>query len=182
MYNKKFNPMMLLVLISLLFTQQSLAKTAAEIDTEVDAAIKKFETEVKGGANFLPKVKGYLVFPSVYKAGFIVGGKYGKGALRVNGITKYYYSLTAASVGYQIGAQKESILIAFISEEALNNFVKSNGWEAGVDGSIAVSDWGASKDITSISYEKPIIAFIYGEQGLMASVSIAGTKFQKIIP
>jgi len=182
MYNKKFNPMMLLVLISLLFTQQSLAKTASEIDREVDAAIKKFETEVKGGANFLPKVKGYLVFPAVYKAGFIVGGKYGKGALRVNGITKYYYSLTAASVGYQIGAQKQSILIAFISDEALNNFVKSNGWEAGVDGSIAVSDWGASKDITSISYEKPIIAFIYGEQGLMASVSIAGTKFQKIIP
>lgn len=182
MYNKKLNPMILLILISLLFTQQSLAKTASEIDREVDAAIKKFETEVNGGANFLPKVKGYLVFPSVYKAGFIVGGKYGKGALRVNGITKYYYSLTAASVGYQIGAQKQSILIAFISEEALNNFVKSNGWEAGVDGSIAVSDWGASKDITSISYEKPIIAFIYGEQGLMASVSIAGTKFQKIIP
>ena len=182
MYNKKFNPMMLLVLISLLFTQHSMASAASVIDAEVDAAIKKFEKEVEGGANFLPKVKGYLVFPSVIKAGFIVGGKYGKGALRVNGVTKYYYSLTSASVGYQIGAQKHSILIAFISEAALNNFVKSNGWEAGVDGSIAVSDWGKSGDITSISYEKPIIGFIYGEQGLMASVSVEGTKFQKIIP
>ena len=182
MYNKKFNPMMLLVLISLLFTQQSIASSASEIDAEVDAAIKKFKKEVEGGANFLPKVKGYLVFPSVIKAGFIVGGKYGKGALRVNGVTKHYYSLTSASIGYQIGAQKHSILIAFLSEAALNNFVKSNGWEAGVDGSIAVSDWGKSGDITSISYEKPIIGFIYGEQGLMASVSIEGTKFQKIIP
>lgn len=182
MYNKKFNPMILLVLISLLFTQQSLASAASVIDAEVDAAIKKFETEVKGGTNFLPKVKGYLVFPSIIQAGFIIGGKYGKGALRVDGVTKHYYSLTAASVGYQIGAQKQSMLIAFISEDALNNFINSNGWEAGVDGTIAVSDWGKSGDITSISYEKPIIAFIYGEKGLMASVSIAGTKFQKIVP
>ena len=182
MYNKKINPMLLLVLISLLFSQHTLAQSASQLDAEVDAAIKKFEKEVEGGANFLPKVKGYLVFPSVIKAGFILGGKYGKGALRVNGETKYYYSLTSASVGYQIGAQKHSVLIAFISEAALNNFVKSNGWEAGVDGSIAVSDWGKSGDITSISYEKPIIGFIYGEQGLMASVSIEGTKFQKIIP
>ncbi len=182
MYIKKFNPMTLLLLISLLFTQQALAKPANELNADVDAAIKKFEKEVEGGAKFLPKVKGYLVFPSVMKGGFIVGGEYGEGALRVNGVTKHFYSMTSASIGYQIGFQEHSVLIAFISEASLNNFIKSDGWEAGVDGSITVADWGESKDITSISYEKPIIAFVYGEQGLMAGVSIEGTKFQRILP
>lgn len=182
MYNKKFNPMMLL-LLSLLFTQLSFAnQNAVKLDREVDLAIKKFETDVEGGAKFLTKVKGYLVIPSVIKAGFIVGGEHGKGALRINGTTKYYYSLTSASIGYQIGAQEHSVLIAFLSEASLHNFMQSNGWEAGVDGSIAVSDWGKSGDISSISYEKPIIAFMYGSKGLMAGATVKGTKFQKIIP
>jgi len=182
MHIKKFNPITLLVLISLLFTQQALAKSASALNADADAAIKKFEKEVEGGAKFLSEVKGYLVFPSVMKGGFIVGGEYGEGALRVNGTTKHFYSMTSASIGYQIGFQEHSVLIAFISEASLNNFIKSDGWEAGVDGSITVADWGKSKDITSISYEKPIIAFIYGEQGLMAGVSIEGTKFQRILP
>lgn len=182
MYNKKFNPLLLLVLISLLFSQHTLADNASQLDAKVDIAIKKFEKQVEGGTGFLPKIKGYLVFPSVIKAGLVVGGRYGKGALRINGVTKHYYSLASASIGWQAGAQEHAMLIAFLSEAALQNFINSNGWEAGVDGSIAVSDWGKSKDIGSISFEKPIIAFIYDEKGLMASVSVAGTKFQKIIP
>jgi lipid-binding SYLF domain-containing protein len=179
---KKLNSIMLALLLSMLFTQSTFAKTAQEIDKEVDAAIEKFKKEVPGGANFLPKTKGYLVFPSVIKAGLIIGGKYDEGALRINGVTKHYYDMTAASIGFQAGAQEYSMLIAYLSDAALTNFVKSNGWEAGVDGSITVSDWGKSKDISSMSFEKPIIAFIYGEKGLMASISIAGTKFRRIAP
>ena len=183
MYIKKFNPMMLLVLISLAFTQFAFAgANANKLNAEVDLAIKKFKKEVSGGEKFLTKVKGYLVFPSVYKGGFIVGGKYGKGALRVNGVTKHFYSMTSASIGYQAGVQEHAVLIAFVSEASLHNFINSNGWEAGVDGSIIVADWGKMKDISSISYEKPLIGFIYGEQGLMAGVSIEGTKFKRIIP
>ncbi|MGB5505509.1 MAG: YSC84-related protein [Sulfurovum sp.] len=180
---KKLNPMMLLILISLAFSPLVFAEANAQkLNAEVDMAIKKFKKEVPGGEKFLSKVKGYLVFPSVYKGGFIIGGKYGKGALRVNGSTKHFYSMTSASIGYQAGVQEHSVLIAFVSEESLNNFMNSNGWEAGVDGSVIIADWGKMKDITSISYEKPIIGFMYGEQGLMAGVSIEGTKFKKIIP
>jgi len=183
MYNKKFNPMMLLLLLSLLFTQHTLAdEKAAELDRKVDLAIQKFKTDIEGGDKFLSKVKGYLVIPSVIKAGFIIGGEHGKGALRINGATRHYYSLTSASVGYQIGAQEHSVLIAFLSEASLNNFMASNGWEAGVDGSIAVAEWGKTGDISSISYEKPIIAFMYGSKGLMAGATIKGTKFKRIIP
>ena len=172
----------LALLVSLLFTQVIVAKSATEIDKAVSIAIEKFKKDVKGGTNFLPKVKGYLVFPSVIKAGLIVGGKYGEGVLHVNGQTKNYYDMTSASIGFQAGVQEYSMLIAFLSDESLQNFIRSNGWEAGVDGSITVSEWGANKDISSISFEKPIVAFIYGEKGLMASVSIAGTKFRRIVP
>ena len=182
MYNKKFNPMMLLVLISLLFTQQSLAKSATLINTEVDSAIQKFGKEIVGGEKFLSKVKGYLVFPAVIKGGFIIGAEYGEGALRIDGMTKHFYSMTSASIGYQAGAQVYAVVIAFISEASMNSFIQSNGWEAGVDGSIAVAEWGKGKDISSISYEKPIVAFIFDQKGLMASASIKGTKFQRILP
>jgi lipid-binding SYLF domain-containing protein len=182
MFIKKFNPMVLLILLSLAFTQFSLAKTANQIDANVNAAIKKFEREVRGGSSFLSKVKGYLVFPSVIKGGFIFGAEYGEGALRINGTTKNFYSMTSASIGYQAGVQEHSVLIAFLSDAALNNFIRSNGWEAGVDGSVTVADWGKNKDISSISYEKPIVAFIYGAEGLMVGVSIEGTKFQRILP
>lgn len=178
----KSNSTKLILLITILLTQLSFAKTAQEIDKEVDLAIEQFKKEVPGAANFLPKVKGYIVFPSVVKAGLIVGGKYGKGALRINGKTKHYYDMTAASIGFQAGAQKYSMVIAFIYDSALNNFVKSNGWEAGVNGSITVSDWGKSKDISSMSFEKPIVAFIYGEEGLMAAINVTGTKFRRIVP
>lgn len=181
MNNLKPNMIKLGILFILLFTQFTVAQTAQELDAKVDSAIVKFKQEVPGGTNFLPKVKGYLVFPSVIKAGLIVGGKYGEGALRINGETQHYYDMTSASIGLQAGAQEYSMLIAFLSEESLNNFINSNGWEAGVDGTITISDWGKSKDISSMSFEKPIIAFIYGEKGYMASISIAGTKFRRIV-
>jgi len=179
---KNLKTLLLAVLFSLLFTQMSFAGTKTEINKEADAAIKDFKEKVPGGENFLPKTTAYLVFPSVIKAGFIVGGKYGEGVLRVDGVSKHYYDMTAASVGFQAGAQKYSMLIAFLSKESLDNFIHSDGWEAGVDGTINVSDWAKSKDISSMSFEKPIIAFIYGEKGLMASLSIAGTKFRRIDP
>jgi lipid-binding SYLF domain-containing protein len=171
--------------VAILFFTLSLAygnDASQKLNQEVDMAIQKFKAEVPGATTFLSKVKGYLVFPKVYKGGFILGGEYGKGALRVQGNTKYFYSISSASIGYQLGAQSYAMLIAFASDSALNNFINSNGWEAGVDGSIVISDFGKVKDITSISYEKPIIAFAFGEEGLMAGVSVEGTKFKKIMP
>jgi lipid-binding SYLF domain-containing protein len=182
MYIKKAKTLITILLISLFFTQLTLAQTVQEIDKDVDIAIENFKHNISGGENFLAQAKGYLVLPNVVKAGLIIGGKYGEGALRVNNTTAHYYEMAAASIGLQVGVQKYTMLIAFLSETALNNFIRSDGWEAGVDGSITISDWGASKDISSISFEKPIVAFIYGEKGLMASVSIAGTKFRRIAP
>ncbi|SFV52719.1 putative lipoprotein [hydrothermal vent metagenome] len=179
---KRFNPLGVIIAMMLLFGSFAAAEPASVIEAKVNEAIKQFDKEVKGGEKFLSNVKGYLVFPSVYKGGFVVGGEYGEGALRVNGETLHYYSLASGSIGLQAGLQKRSIIIAFVSETALKSFIRSNGWEAGVDGSITVAKWGIGKDISSISYEKPIYAFVYGEKGLMYNLTFEGTKFTRIIP
>jgi len=165
-----------------LFSTGLHAEAAKVIDAKADVAVEKFKKVVKGGEAFLSRVKGYLVFPSVYKGGFIVGGEYGEGVLRVNGKSVAYYNIASASVGLQIGAQRNAYIFAFADQYALDRFMKSNGWEAGVDGSIALVKWGQGIDISSISYEKPIYAFVFDNAGLMANVSLEGTKFTRIAP
>ena len=178
-YNK-LNPLALIASLVLLVSSYSMAEPASIIEAKANEALKQFAKEVKGGEEFLSKVKGYLVFPAVVKGGFIVGGEYGVGVMRINNQTKGYYSIASGSVGFQLGLQQTSYIIAFVSESALNNFIKSNGWEAGVDGAITVAKWGAGKDISSISFENPIYAFVFGAKGLMYNLTIEGTKFTKI--
>jgi len=172
----------LIAALTVLFSSASQAEAAKVIDAKADVAIEKFKKLVKGGDVFLKKVKGYLVFPTVYKGGFVVGGEYGEGVLRVNGKSVAYYNIASASVGFQIGAQKTSYIFAFADQFALDQFMRSNGWQAGVDGSIAVAKWGQGIDISSISFEKPIYAFVFDNKGLMANISLEGTKFTRIIP
>jgi len=171
-----------ILLILSFFTQVTFAKTAQEIDSEVDKAVENFKKYVPGGAKFLTQTKGYLVFPSVVDASLVVGGKYDEGALRSKGKTQHYYDITSASIGLQAGIQVHSMLVAFLSDISLNNFIRSNGWESGIDTTLTISNWGESKNICSISYEKPIVIFIYSEKGFMISVNINGTKFRRIMP
>jgi len=180
------NKLKILLMVSSLFllSANSMAETAEQIDIKANKVLEIFKHK-HGASKFLSQVKGYMVFPSVMKGGFIVGGEYGEGVLYVNnefGTNKEYYSIASGSVGFQAGVQKGSYLIAFASQNALDSFRRSNGWEAGVDGVITVVTWGAGKDISSISFEKPIYAFVFNSKGIMGSVSIEGTKFTKIIP
>ncbi len=169
------------LIFSLLFSTAALAETAAEIDAKADRVIELFKKK-HGAAKFLSELQGYIVFPSVLKGGFFVGGEYGEGVLRVNGQSVQYYSIASGSVGFQMGAQKASYIIAFASQRALDNFRRSNGWEAGVDGTITVIDWGAAKDVASLSFEKPIYAIVFNAKGIMGGISLEGTKFTKIRP
>lgn len=173
----------LLTLIAgvLLFSSSTMAETAAQIDAKADRVLNIFKKK-PGAANFLSQMQGYLVFPSVVKGGFFLGGEYGEGVLRINGNSAAYYSIASGSLGFQFGAQKASYLIAFASQRALDNFRRSNGWEAGVDGTITVIDWGAAKDVASLSFEKPIYAIVFNAKGIMGGISLEGTKFTKIQP
>ena len=170
----------LVVVFCLYLPNSSHAETAREIDTSVDVALERFNKEVKGAEEFLKSAKGVLIFPSVFKAGFVFGGEYGEGALRINGKTVDYYSTVAGSWGLQIGAQKKTVILVFMISEALKKFRTSSGWEAGVDGSVALVDIGAGRALDTSNIKDPIVGFVFGQKGLMANLTFEGSKYTKL--
>jgi lipid-binding SYLF domain-containing protein len=156
------------------------AKTAKDLDHDANMAINKFLEENKSADAFLVKAKAFLVFPSVKEVGMFIGGKYGEGVLRVGRTTKGYYSMTAASIGMQMGVQEYSMIIAFNSDAELNKFLLGEEeWETEVDGKIAVAEWN-SKEELDVEYNDPMVAFVFDSKGLMGSFSMEGTKFKKL--
>ena len=158
----------------------SYAKSGPEIDAAVNEAIATFKKEVNGSEVFLRHATGLLVFPKVYKAGFGVGGEYGEGALRVGGKTVDYYKTFGGSFGLQLGAQAKTIVIAFMTKDALQKFSNSSGWKVGVDGSVALVDIGAGKTIDTANIKDPVVGFVFGSKGLMYNLTLEGTKFTKM--
>lgn len=170
----------LLVILGIFSATNSFPATANQIESSVNAALGQFYKEVRGAKEFAKVAKGMLILPGVFKAGFGLGGEYGEGALRINGKTVNYYAIGSGSVGFQIGAQKKNIIIAFMTEDALNRFRRSSGWEAGVDANIAFVDVGGGKRLDTNTIKDPIVAFVFGVKGLMADVSLKGAKFTKL--
>lgn len=170
----------LLLFASTLISPASNAASAQEINMRVDTTLQQFKAAVLGGDFFLQSAKGVLVFPGVIKAGAGLGGEYGEGALRIDGQTRDFYNTAAASIGFQLGAQSKSIVLVFMSDKALQGFRNSKGWKAGVDGSVALIEWGAAQDINTIDIKDPIVGFVFNNKGLMYNLSLEGSKFTKI--
>jgi len=166
--------------IAMLSVVSGCVTPASALNRSADQALQDFRQQVNGADVFLNQAAGYLVFPKVYKAGIGVGGETGEGVLRVGGSPVGYYRVAAGSVGFQLGAQAKSIVIVFMTREALDRFRKSDGWRVGVDGSVALIDIGAGKTIDSDNVRDPIVGFIYGSKGLMYNLTLEGTKFTKI--
>ena len=169
-----------LIMVSALAVTSGCVSSAPTLNNEVDNAIGVFKQQVNGSEVFLNQAAGYLVFPRVIKAGIGIGGETGEGVLRVGGSTVDYYRTTSGSIGFQFGAQSKSILVAFMTREALDRFRSSEGWQVGVDGSVALIDIGAGKTIDSNNLRDPVVGFIYGSKGLMYNLTLEGTKFSKL--
>jgi lipid-binding SYLF domain-containing protein len=172
----------LLVVSTALFPHMAQAATKAETNASVGVALKRFATGVKGGEEFLKAAKGVLVIPRIKQAGFVVGGKYGNGALRIGGKSVGYYNLAAGSVGFQIGAQEFNVLLCFMDERVLEKFRSSDGWQVGVDGQVTLVNVGAGGSVDTTKLKEPIVGFVFGQKGLMAGVSLEGLKFTKTNP
>ena len=170
----------LLIAVAMVFTSSALAASADEINRRSDEALQTFKQQVDGAEVFLGQAAGYLVFPKVYKVGIGVGAESGEGVLRIGGQTVAYYRTTSGSVGLQLGAQAKSIVIAFMTREALDKFRKSEGWKVGVDGSVALVDIGVGKTIDSQNVKDPVVGFIFGSKGLMYNLTLEGSKFTKL--
>jgi lipid-binding SYLF domain-containing protein len=169
-----------LVFCSVLAPASYAAKSAKDIDAKVDLALARFETEVFQAKDLMKKAKAVLIFPKVFKAGIGIGGEYGTGALRINGKTVDYYSTVTGSFGFQLGGQVKSVYLFFMDERALKEFRESDGWKAGVDGSIALISVGADGSIDTTKTDQPIIGYVLGQKGLMYNLTLEGSKYNKI--
>ncbi len=156
------------------------AASAQKIDDRANEAMRIFKEDVNGAEMFLNQAAGYLVFPRVIKAGVVFGAETGEGVLRIGGKTVDYYRTTSGSVGFQLGAQAKSIVIAFLTQASLDKFRNSSGWKVGVDGSVALIDLGAGKTIDTDNIKDPVVGFIFGSKGLMYNLTLEGSKFTKL--
>ena len=172
---------LLLIILFCAFLSSNLhAKTAKEIDASVDVAIERFYKQVEGAKELVKASKGILVMPNVKKAAFIVGGEYGQGALRVGEKSVDYYNTISGSIGLQIGGQAKDIILLFMTDEALKQFRASKGWEAGVDGNVALITIGAGGRADTRTLKDPIVGFVFDAKGLIADISLKGAKFSKV--
>jgi lipid-binding SYLF domain-containing protein len=151
-----------------------------EIDADANAALTRLSSTVPGSRELLGKARGVLVFPSVLAAGLGIGGEYGEGVLRVGGRSVDYYSTVSASFGWQIGAQSKAVIFLFMTQDALDKFRTSEGWTAGVDASVAVVKTGANGDVDLNTAMQPVNVFVMTNKGLMANLTIEGTKITKL--
>jgi lipid-binding SYLF domain-containing protein len=161
-------------------TGPSEAYSAARIDAGVHATLREFNYRIGGARELLSKASAVLVFPSVIKAGVGVGGEYGEGALLIRGGTVGYYNTISASFGFQLGAQARSVIIVFMTPEALEGFRRVRGFKVGVDGSVALITVGIGGSIDSSKVASPIVGFIFDGKGLMYNLTLEGTKITRI--
>lgn len=154
---------------------------AVMIDARVDESLDFLFTRYPATRALANRASGLLVMPLVTKAGFFVGGAYGRGALRQNGITVDYYSATSGTVGYQIGAQQFSHVLMFMTPGALREFRTSSGWSADIEAEYAFVDTGGNVSGQSLDNAE-VIAFVFGQAGLALGATLRGTKYTRIDP
>jgi len=162
-------------------TSMAIANTANDIENYSDKTLALFYNDIKGSKAYLQKAKAYLIFPDIKEAGFFMGGKYGDGVLRVKSKSKAYYSVTSASMGFQLGMKTYGMVIVFTTDEALNQFLLDDEeWEANIDGNIAMAEWNSKEELEDVDFDEPMVAFVLDSKGMMGSLTMEGTKFQRI--
>lgn len=169
-------------LLMLALPQISLAATASEINRDVDIALKNLYQTTPAARKMAGIAKGILVFPNIIKGGFIIGGQYGEGALRVGGKTNGYYRTLAASYGLQAGAQSFGYALFFLSDADLKYLKSSRGWEIGVGPTVVVMDEGMARSFSTTTAKSGVYAFFFDQKGLMAGLGIQGSKITRIQP
>ncbi len=156
------------------------AATAAELNRDAKRILEKLYAETPAAKTLGEKAQAILVFPSITKGGFIVGGQYGEGVLYKGGKPAGYYSTVAASYGLQAGIQKYSYALFFMRDEAVQYLDRSDGWELGTAPSIVVVDTGVAGGISTTTIKSDVYAFFFDQKGLMAGLGLQGTKITRI--
>lgn len=166
--------------VAVTFSAVALAVDTARINTGVEDAPNRFYSLRDNHRELAHKAAAVLVFPRITKAGVALEGEFGEGALQVHGKTVGYYKVTGASVGATPGVAHRSEVILFMTDEAREKFMNSRDWSIGADAGVAVMKKGAGGEYDSATLSKPVLAFVFGEQGLIADVSLEGAKISKL--
>jgi lipid-binding SYLF domain-containing protein len=156
------------------------AARRANIDSSVDLALQELFRQVQGSRELVNQARGVLVFPDVLRAGFMFGASHGQGALRVGGTTRSYHSTTSGSFGIQAGAQSSAVFLLFMTQDALDRFQNSSGWQIGADASVTMISVGANAAISTATAQQPVIGFVLSNRGLMAGISMDGTRIGRL--
>ena len=159
------------------------AKTAAStLSRDSRNALNRLTAQSSTAKALEAQATAILVFPSIKKAGFVVGGQYGEGTLFRGGKAAAYYSTGGVSYGLQAGAQTYGYAMFFMNETALRQLDKADGFEIGVGPSVVVMDEGMARSATTTTMKDDIYAFIFGQKGLMAGLGLQGNKITRINP
>jgi lipid-binding SYLF domain-containing protein len=172
--------LILSLMISVFFVSHAEAKDDPALNKKAQAALQQL---LKSNANarvLHSKAVAVLVFPSVTKAGLMVGGQYGNGVLFSQGKPIDYYNTSGVSYGLQVGAQEYGYTMFFMKQSAISALDSTEGFEVGVGPSIVVVDEGFAKSSTSMNLQDDVYAFIFNQKGLMAGLGIQGNKITKL--
>ncbi|MCZ0810912.1 MAG: YSC84-related protein [Pseudomonadota bacterium] len=153
-----------------------------KIDARVDSTLNYLYSNYPNTRDLAEKSTGMLVMPLMTEAGFMVGGGYGRGALKIDNSTVDYYSATKGSFGLQIGAQQFAHVLFFMTQDALERFRRGSGWVAGADIEYVFNDQGENIRADTTTSTAPVVAVIFGQAGAMAGASLEGMKYSRIIP
>ncbi len=156
--------------------------TRQSLDSAANATLTKLYEAAPSSRELVARARGVLVFPDVLSGSFIIGAEHGKGVLRVGDAAVGYYRTTSGSIGFQAGAQSKAMVLLFMTDDALNKFRNSSGWTVGADATVAIVNVGANGRIDTNTAKQPIVGFVMNNGGLMAGVSLEGTKISKYEP
>jgi lipid-binding SYLF domain-containing protein len=174
----------LMLIVAALFmmgaVNQANAATAEDLSKDAAQALERLYKTNPLAASMSKKAKAVLVFPKIIKAGLVFGGSYGEGVMMKDGASAGYYNSVSASWGWQAGAESYGYVVFLMSDKAARYLDESKGWEIGVGPSVVVVNEGAAKNLSSSTLKDDAYAFIFDQQGLMASLSIEGTKISRI--
>ena len=151
------------------------------VNTRANAALERLYQTAPGSKEMVQRAKGVLIFPSVIGGSFVVGVEHGRGVLRVGGSNRGFYSTTAASIGWQAGGQSKAVIYVFNTQEALDKFLKSDGWSVGADATVAAGRIGANGSVDTTTAQAPVTSYVLTNAGLEAGVSLQGTKITKVV-
>jgi lipid-binding SYLF domain-containing protein len=165
--------------LALFFATSVFGASTGDLDAAAAQALRTFYAENAMHQELVQKASGILVFPHITKGGVGVAAQYGQGVLQINGAPVAHFNLAGASVGATLGVAERSEIVLFMTPESLDRFMNSNVWTVGVDAEVAVVSKGAGGQYDSETLKKPILAFVFGEKGLIADVSLAGTKITR---